>query len=151
MECHVRPATSNDAAAISRVVLAALRESNSQDYPADVIAQVGQSFTPEAITAQLHKRKVFVALLCEDIIGTASLDGDVVRSVFVDPVHQKGGIGRHLMDVIHATAAHAGVKSVLVPSSITAETFYAALGYQKIREAFHGAERTVVMEKRLQD
>lgn len=151
MECHVRPATSNDAAAISRVVLAALRESNSQDYPADVIAQVGQSFTPEAITAQLHKRKVFVALLDGNIIGTASLDGDVVRSVFVDPGHQKGGIGRHLMDVIHATAARAGVKAVRVPSSITAEAFYAALGYQKIRDAFHGAERTVVMEKRLQN
>lgn len=39
MECHVRPATSRDAAAISRVVLAALRESNSQDYPPDVIAK----------------------------------------------------------------------------------------------------------------
>ncbi|EPJ5906765.1 GNAT family N-acetyltransferase, partial [Pseudomonas aeruginosa] len=50
MECHVRPATSRDAAAISRVVIAALRESNSQDYPPDVIAQVEQSFSPEAIT-----------------------------------------------------------------------------------------------------
>ncbi|EPQ5236426.1 GNAT family N-acetyltransferase, partial [Pseudomonas aeruginosa] len=36
MECHVRPATSRDAAAISCVVIAALRESNSQDYPPDV-------------------------------------------------------------------------------------------------------------------
>ncbi len=101
MECHVRPATSRDAAAISRVVLAALHESNSQDYPSDVIAKVEQSFSPEVITTQLAKRRVFVALLGEKIIGTAGLDGDVVRSVFVDPAHQKGGIGRHLMDVIH--------------------------------------------------
>lgn len=108
MECHVRPATSRDAAAISCVVIAALRESNSQDYPPDVIAQVEQSFSPEAITTQLTKRRVFVALLGENIIGTAGLDGDVVRSVFVDPAHQKGGIGRHLMDVIHTTAASAG-------------------------------------------
>ena len=151
MECHVRLATNKDVAAISRVVLAALRESNSQDYPPGVIAQVEQSFAPEVISAQLLKRRVFVALLGEAIIGTASLDGDVVRSVFVDPVHQKGGIGRRLMDVIHATAARAGVKAVRVPSSITAETFYAALGYQKIRDTFHGAERTIVMEKRLQD
>ncbi|MCO7534919.1 GNAT family N-acetyltransferase [Pseudomonas asiatica] len=149
MECHVRPATSRDAVAISRVVIAALRESNSQDYPPDVIAQVEQSFSPEAITTQLTKRKVFVALLDENIIGTAGLDGDVVRSVFVDPPHQKGGIGRHLMDVIHTTAASAGVGTVRVPSSITAERFYTALGYQKIRDEFHGAERTIVMEKRL--
>lgn len=149
MECHVRPATSRDAAAISRVVLAALRESNSQDYPPDVIAQVEQSFSPEAISSQLMKRRVFVALLGEHVIGTAGLDGDVVRSVFVDPAHQKGGIGRHLMDVIHATAALAGIGAVRVPSSITAERFYTALGYQKIRDEFHGAERTIVMEKRL--
>ncbi|WP_323613613.1 GNAT family N-acetyltransferase [Pseudomonas putida] len=149
MECHVRPATSRDAAAISRVVLAALRESNSQDYPPDVIAKVEQSFSPEVITTQLAKRSVFVALLGEKIIGTAGLDRDVVRSVFVDPAHQKGGIGRHLMDVIHVTAARAGISAVRVPSSITAERFYTALGYQKIRDEFHGAERTIVMEKRL--
>ncbi|HEK0907442.1 TPA: GNAT family N-acetyltransferase [Pseudomonas putida] len=149
MECHVRPATSRGAVAISRVVIAALRESNSQDYPPDVIAQVEQSFSPEAITTQLTKRKVFVALLGENIIGTAGLDGDVVRSVFVDPAHQKGGIGRHLRDVIHTTAASAGVGAVRVPSSITAERFYTALGYQKIRDEFHGTERTIVMEKRL--
>ncbi|MFJ4111059.1 GNAT family N-acetyltransferase [Pseudomonas sp. NPDC089758] len=149
MQCHVRPATSRDAAAISRVVLAALRESNSQDYAPDVIAQVERNFAPEVVTAQLATRRVFVALLGEKIIGTAGLDGDVVRSVFVDPAHQKGGIGRHLMDVIHATAAHAGIVAVRVPSSITAEGFYTALGYQKIRDEFHGAERTIVMEKRL--
>ncbi|EKM6336606.1 TPA: GNAT family N-acetyltransferase [Pseudomonas aeruginosa] len=149
MECHVRPATSRDAAAISRVVIAALRESNSQDYPPDVIAQVEQSFSPEAITTQLTKRRVFVALLGENIIGTAGLDGDVVRSVFVDPAHQRGGIGRHLMDVIHTIAAGAGIEALRVPSSITAERFYTVLGYQKIRDEFHGEERTILMEKRL--
>lgn len=149
MKYHVRPAMKKDAAAISHIVLAALRESNSQDYPPDVIAEVEKNFSPEAITTQLAKRRVFVALLGENIIGTAGLDGDVVRSVFVDPAHQKDGIGRQLMDVIHATAARAGIGTVRVPSSITAEKFYTALGYQKIRDEFHGAERTIVMEKQL--
>jgi GNAT superfamily N-acetyltransferase len=149
MECQVRPATGGDTAAISRVVIAALRESNSQDYSPDVIAQVERSFAPEAVSALLDKRKVLVALLGEIIIGTASLDGDVVRSVFVDPAYQGGGIGRQLMDVIHSTAASAGVGALRVPS-ITAEKFYATLGYQKIRDEFHGAERTIVMEKRLE-
>lgn len=151
MECHIRPATSKDAAAISRLVIAALRKSNSQDYPPEIIAQVERSFAPEAITAQLAKRTVFVAFLGEKIAGTASLDGNVVRSVFVDPAHQKCGIGRQLMDVIHATAARSGLETVRVPSSITAESFYAALGYQKIRDEFHGAERTIIMEKRIRN
>ena len=149
MEYHIRPATSKAAAAISRVVIAALRGSNSQDYAPDVIAQIERSFSPEGVTAQLAKRRVFVALLGEKLIGTAGLDGDVVRSVFVDPAHQKSGVGRQLMDVIHATAIRAGTGVVRVPSSITAEKFYVALGYQKIRDEFHGAERTIIMEKRL--
>lgn len=131
-------------------MIAALRDSNSQDYSPDVIAQVDRSFAPETVSALLDKRKVFVALLGENITGTASLDGDVIRSVFVDPAYQSGGIGRRLMEVIHATAASAGVGTLRVPSSITAEKFYAALGYQKIRDEFHGAERTIVMEKRLE-
>ncbi len=107
------------------------------------------SFSPEAISRELTKRKVFVALFGDDIVGTAGLDGEVVRSVFVDPARQKRGIGRHLMDVIHTAAVSAGVEAVRVPSSITAEEFYTALGYEKIRDVFHGAERTIVMEKRL--
>jgi len=150
MKCQIRPATGADTAAISRVVIAALRESNSQDYSPDVIAQVERSFAPEAVSALLDKRKVFVAVQGKIIIGTASLDGDVVRSVFVDPAYQGGGIGRQLMGVIDATAASAGVGALRVPSSITAQKFYAALGFQKIRDEFHGAERTVVMEKRLE-
>ena len=90
-----------------------------------------------------------MALLGETITGTASLDGSVVRSVFVDPAHQGKGIGRLLMDVIHATAVSAGVGALRVPSSITAQSFYAALGYQTIRDEFYGAERTIIMEKPL--
>lgn len=149
MTCQVRSAIGEDAAGISRVVIAALRESNAQDYPPAVIAEVERSFAPDVVRAHIDRRRVFVALAAGEIVGTASLDGDVVRSVFVDPGYQNGGIGRHLMDVVHATAADAGVEALRVPSSITAEGFYAGLGYRKVRDEFHGAERTVVMEKRL--
>jgi GNAT superfamily N-acetyltransferase len=150
MEYQVRPATIEDAAAISRVVLAALHGSNSADYPPDVIIQVQKSFAPDAVRVLLGKRKVFVASAGANIIGTASLDGEAVRSVFVDPAYQGRGFGRQLMEAIHAAAASAGIETLRVPSSITAERFYATLGYRKIRDEFHGAERTIVMEKCLE-
>lgn len=149
MDCQIRSATLDDSAAISRVVIAALRATNSQDYSPDIIAQVERSFAPEAVSALLGKRKVFVALLGETVAGTASLDGSVVRSVFVDPAYQGRGIGRLMMDVIHTTAVSAGVGALRVPSSISAQSFYAALGYQTIRDEFYGAERTIIMEKPL--
>ncbi|MBH3341262.1 GNAT family N-acetyltransferase [Pseudomonas mendocina] len=150
MDCRIRLATKEDAAAISRIVITALHESNAQDYPAEVIAQVEKSFTPEAVAVLLNKRKIFVALMQDDLIATASLDGEVVRTVFVEPGHQGSGVGRKLMETIHAEAQNAGMPTLLVPSSLTAEGFYASMGYRKIRDEFHGAERTIVMEKSLQ-
>ena len=147
MECHVRRAKRDDGQAISRLVIAALRKSNSQDYPAEVIAQVEQSFSPTAVSALLDSRLMFVAVKQNDLLGTASLDGDVVRTVFVAPIHHGAGIGRQLIRAIHTAAIKAGVTALRVPSSITAQGFYTRLGYRKLRDEFHGAEHTIVMEK----
>ena len=132
-------------------MIAALRKSNAQDYPPEVIAQVEKSFTPEAVEVLLNKRTVFVASMQDDLIATASLDGDVVRTVFVEPKYQGCGVGRKLMETIHAQALNADMLTLLVPSSLTAEGFYVSMGYRKIRDEFHGAERTIVMEKSLRD
>ena len=147
MECVIRRATPEDAAAISGVVIAALRESNARDYAAEIIAQVEQSFTEPDVRRLIGCRQVYVALAGLRIVATASLDGNVVRSVFVHPDYQALGIGRRLMSVLHAAAVEQGLPSLHVPSSVTAQGFYHTLGYEKIRDEFHGAERTVVMTK----
>lgn len=149
MQCQIRLATDEDAVAINRVIIAALRESNSKDYPADVIAAVERGFTVQAIRSLMTQRQVYVGTVGLSVIATASLDDDVVRSVFVDPKHQRIGIGRQLMAVIRSSAASAGVDVLRVPSSITAQDFYASLGFVAIRDEFHGAERTVIMQLQL--
>lgn len=149
MQCQIRLATDEDAVAINRVIIAALRESNSKDYPADVIAAVERGFTVQAIRSLMTQRQVYVGTVGLSVIATASLDYDVVRSVFVDPKHQRIGIGRQLMAVIRSSAASAGVDVLRVPSSITAQDFYASLGFVAIRDEFHGAERTVIMQLQL--
>ncbi|UZJ62788.1 GNAT family N-acetyltransferase [Pseudomonas sp. KU26590] len=145
----IRKATDNDATAISHVIVAALRESNSQDYSAAVIAQVELSFSPSAILRFMAQRQVYVASFGEEIIATASLDQGTVRSVFVAPSHQGSGIGRALMAAIESAATTHGVSRLRVPSSITAEGFYRSLGYSPIRDEYHGEERTIIMEKSL--
>lgn len=150
MDYLIRNATSEDAAAISQVVVHALRESNAQDYSPEIIDQVGQSFSPRAILHLLTQRQVYVATIEDCVVATASLDQDVVRSVFVDPSYQGVGIGRQLMANIQSVAVSGGVKILRVPSSITAEGFYASLGFKKYRDEFHGAERTIIMEKTIE-
>jgi len=42
-----------------------------------------------------------------------------------------------------------GSQRLRVPSSITAQGFYKRLGYSKVRDEYHGDERTIIMEKQL--
>ena len=147
MECLIRNAMYADAPAISRVIIGTLRESNAQDYSSEIIDQVELSFAPQAILRLLTQRQVFVAILESHVVATASLDHDVVRSVFVEPAYQGKGIGRQLMTKIQSIAIAGGLNLLRVPSSITAESFYASLGFKKIRDVFHGSERTIIMSK----
>jgi GNAT superfamily N-acetyltransferase len=98
----------------------------------------------------LARRQVFVTTLDGHVVATASLDHDVVRSVFVDPRHQGLAVGRHLMEQLQTAALSAGIDLLRVPSSITAEGFYAALGFTKVRDEYHQAERTIIMAKTLE-
>ncbi len=149
MSTVVRLAQPDDAEGVSQVILAALYGSNAQDYPAQVIARVAGNFTPEAVLDLFARRMVLVAVQGRVIVGTAALDAKVVRSVFVNPTRQGQGIGRLLMSEIELRAGEAGVTTLSVPSSLTAEPFYARLGFRTVREVDHGSERTLVMEKAL--
>ncbi|TPG79994.1 GNAT family N-acetyltransferase [Pseudomonas mandelii] len=148
MNNRIRLATPKDAAAISQVIIQSLRQSNALDYPPEVITQVEKSFSAEAIRTLLNQRQVFVATIDNRVVATASLDQDVVRSVFVEPSHQGVGFGRQLMATLQSVAQDARIEVLRVPSSITAEAFYFKLGYRKVRDEFHGAERTIIMERR---
>ncbi|KFC74518.1 putative acetyltransferase [Bosea sp. LC85] len=149
MTIHIRSARADDADAISAVILAALRETNARDYSLDVIAQVERSFSPAAVSELMAKRTMFVAMQADQLVGTASLDGRAVRTVFVRPDVQGRGIGKRLMAEIEQTARDRGVAVLAVPSSVTAERFYARLGFTAVRDSYHGEERTIVMERSL--
>ncbi|MDX8513733.1 GNAT family N-acetyltransferase [Mesorhizobium captivum] len=149
LELTVRRASDDEADAVSRVIVAALRETNARDYAPDIIARVERSFSPSAMRQFFRKRQVFVAIVGNQVVGTASLDGATVRSVFVDPEFQSRGIGRRLMAEVGEAAWADGVKILTVPSSMTAEPFYSKLGFRAVRDSFHGDERTIIMERSL--
>lgn len=142
MDIQIHIAKDADASAISETIIKTLRESNARDYPPEIIDRVIKSFSPSKILCLLSERQVLVA--------TASLDGDVVRSVFVDPDFQGMGVGSQLMKSIQSLAMDAGFNLLRVPSSVTAEGFYASLGFKKIRDEFHQTERTIIMAKTLE-
>lgn len=146
---EIRPATPVDVEEISAVVLRCLRETNAHYYAADVMASVIENFSPAKIAARFADRLVLVATAGRAIIGTASLHGAWVRSVFVRPDWQKRGVGTGLMRAIEERADAQGLRQISVPSSINAEEFYRRLGFMHLRDEFHGQERVIVMIKSL--
>jgi N-acetylglutamate synthase-like GNAT family acetyltransferase len=145
----IRRAISSDADGISSMIVRALRETNNRDYPPHVIAAVAENFSPERVATLLTTRQVYVAVVDGAIVGTASLDGGAIRSVYVDPVYQRRGIGTQLMDILENTAREQSIAAIGVPSSITAEGFYRKRGYVFVRDEFHGEERTIIMRKKI--
>jgi GNAT superfamily N-acetyltransferase len=131
------------------LIVSTLRESNARDYPREVIERLAQIFSPGAVLDMMGKRKVFVAVSGQRIVGTASLDGRVVHAVFVAPDVQRRGVGRRLMVEVERTASSAGMATLVVQSSVTAVPFYARLGFQAVRDHYYGEEHTVIMEQPL--
>lgn len=151
MECTIRPALEDDADEISAVILRTLRETNAKDYTREIIERIECSFSPSAVLALIGKRTVFVAAIGSRVVGTASLDGNVVRTVFVSPDVQARGIGKLLMAEVERTARERDIPRLAVPSSLSAETFYAQLGFRAVRDSYYGEERTIIMERSLED
>ncbi|MDR6660305.1 N-acetylglutamate synthase-like GNAT family acetyltransferase [Tardiphaga robiniae] len=147
MTCDIRPAQAGDAADISRVIIRALRETNAKDYTPDIIARVELSFSSAAVERLIDQRDVFVAEMDNRVVGTASLDGHALRTMFVLPDVQGRGIGRLLVQRIERVARERQLAILTVPATVTAEAFYARLGFTAVREAYHGEERTIVMER----
>jgi N-acetylglutamate synthase-like GNAT family acetyltransferase len=149
IEINLRPARDDDADDVSQLIVSALRETNAMDHTPEVIAKLERAFSPDAVRHLMSKRKIVVAVSEDRIVGTASLEGDRVRTVFVAPDVQGQGIGTRLMAQVEKIARYDGIPTLFVPSSVTAEKFYAKLGFEAVRESYHGDERTISMKRYL--
>lgn len=145
----IRAANFDDAEDISKLIIKTLQESNIKDYSTKIIEEVIESFSPTKITSRMAQRQIFIAIEQNQIIGTASLEDNMVRSVFVLPSKQMKKIGLQLMNHLENIAKEQNIQHLTVPSSITAEAFYRKLGYKTIGEEYYGEERTIIMKKHI--
>jgi len=145
----IRLATTEDAAAISDLILRALHQVNIRDYGPDLIADQSKNWTVDGVVAKMENRITYVAIDDNDIVGTAGFDGQQARTVFVRPDRHNLGVGSLLMQAVETLAIERGLNQLSLLSSITAQGFYRRLGYSPVRDVYHGAERTILMEKNL--
>jgi histone acetyltransferase (RNA polymerase elongator complex component) len=56
-----------------------------------------------------------------------------------------------MMAEVERIARERNIPSLTVPSSVTAEPFYARLGFKAVRDSYYGDERTIIMERSLNE
>lgn len=105
------------------------------------------------INRAMRSRYFMVALVDDKVVGTGSLDGDEIKAVFVDPDHQRRGIGRAIMEELERYGKSKGLKEVRLNATITAFEFYKKLNYclvEELKREFKGDKITAYsMNKRL--
>jgi GNAT superfamily N-acetyltransferase len=146
MQIVIRRATAADAEAVHEIVLLALRETNARDYPSSVIDRLVLTL-PDKVASHLEMWRAFVAIVNGRVVGTGSLNGQTVSSVYVHPDHQGRGIATKLMDAVENVASAQSLGMLSVQSSVTAKPFYAKRGFKIVREGFFGEEPTILMSK----
>jgi GNAT superfamily N-acetyltransferase len=144
----IRRFREEDARKVSYLIRKCLREVNSKDYPEETIQFLSDNYSPKKLIETSKKRKIYVAVDGDTILGTAGIDENVILGVFVNPKFHGRGIGRKLMARAEEHAKSNGYKQVILPSSLTAVDSYRKIGYRKIREKFdQNAGKVIIMKK----
>lgn len=146
----IRKFKSIDSIKLCEIIKRNLIEINSKDYPKEVINYMCNLYIPEYMIEKVKKRDIYVAELNGKLIGTASLENNIIYGVFVDVDYHRRGVGKKLISIIEDKAKANSVNLIQVPSSITSQNFYYAFGYKYVKEVeISNLGRSILVEKQL--
>lgn len=146
----IRQFKSTDSLELCAIIKRNLVEVNSKDYPSDIINSMCDLYTPNHIIQMAKERNIYVAELNGNIIGTASLDKNIICTVFVNTDYHRHGVGRKLISFIEDSANKNSVKTIQIHSSLTSLNFYYALGYLYVKQIeVPNLGRSIIVEKQL--
>jgi len=122
---------------------------NSKDISKKETAVLHDHFTPGRFIDDAQRFEIYVAEYHGKVAGTATLDEQWIRGVFVNPGLHGKGIGSKLMQKLESVAKKKGFRSVSLKSSPFAVNFYVKLGYKKVKDIHNEAGRLTIMKKGL--
>jgi GNAT superfamily N-acetyltransferase len=143
----IRGFENGDASDVSQLIIDNLMLVNSRDYGEEAARQLASFYSPQLLLEYAQNGNMYVAVEHSRIIGTAALDQDRVRNVFVRIDHHQQGIGKILMQHIEDIARQQGKVRLALRASVSAVVFYQKLGYaivEEVEERIGGAVIKVV-------
>jgi GNAT superfamily N-acetyltransferase len=130
----IRRFENGDASNVSQLIIDNLMLVNSRDYGEEASRQLARFYSPQLLLEYAQNGNLYVAVEYSMIIGTAMLDQDRVRNVFVRIDHHRQGIGKILMQYIEDIARQQGKVRLGLRASVSAVVFYQKLGYAIVEE-----------------
>jgi N-acetylglutamate synthase-like GNAT family acetyltransferase len=147
----VRKFNPEDADQISRLIVRNLKQETIRDYSPEAIEALVPHYAPDILIELSKNSYMIVCIHGDDLVGTATLDRDRVRNVFVDIDMHRQGIGKLLMADLEAHAIAKNLKSIYLHAGLSSEGFYHKLGYEPIKRIEHELDGTplpvIKMEK----
>ena len=125
-----------DAVSVSELIRKTIRISNTKDYPTELMDALIDVETPEHVLERASWTHFYVVIEDDQIIGCGAIgpywnreDESSLFTIFVDPDHQKKGIGRKIIDTLENDEFFLRAKRIEIPASITGVPFYLKMGY----------------------
>ncbi len=133
---NIRRFTESDAKNVSYLIRNTVKISNAKDYPPEIIDLLDKTETPEHVIERASWTHFYVVEDEGVIIGCGAIgpfwgkvDESSLFTIFVDPDHQKCGIGRLIINTLENDEFFLRAKRIEIPASITGVPFYRKFGY----------------------
>lgn len=129
-EIEMRAAKPEDIEELKKLVYETIDMCYSGAYSCEAIEYFKEYNSTENILDDILKGYFLVLTCGEEIIGTGTLMGSNIRRIFVKPEYQNMGLGKRIMHELEKEALEEKVRIMDLHASLTAHSFYMALGYQ---------------------
>ena len=98
-------------------------------YPPEAIVFFLDYHSPENILKDLNAGYIVVIESGGQILGTGTLLGTNIRRVFINPQHQRQGIGKIIADKLERKAGSEGLEKLDLSASLRSRRFWEAMGF----------------------
>ncbi|HEV8388826.1 MAG TPA: GNAT family N-acetyltransferase [Dongiaceae bacterium] len=143
MAIAIRLARDKDCAAIARLRRHTIRHVNSRDYSAEVIRGWAARVSAASLRASTDRCKRWVAFDLGRIVGFCehTFDGELSR-IYVHKDYLGKGLGSRLLGFAEASLRKLGCERIWLDATVTAKDFYLANGYEVVRKASYGGNKS---------
>ena len=129
-EVRIRRFNPNDLDAVVHLVHLTMDVSYGETYCEEAREAFKGFASSDRILDEAEEGLTVVAEQAGRIVGTAARVGCEISRTYVHPDLQGHGVGKALMDSLEMDAAEHGISELHLHSSLNAEPFYLALGYE---------------------